>query len=126
MDCWSRWAVQSGRSLASAFIENIDNKLAFFQGGRVALDVGAQDLRVADLSGLRDQLSERGVALWAVLSESTADGDDGPEPGAGDAHLEAAPAARSRQRRHCRRRRRNGSKGRCGRAEKCPMKAMWS
>jgi septum site-determining protein MinC len=57
--------------LVSAFIENIDNKLAFFQGGRVALDVGAQDLRVADLSGLRDQLSERGVALWAVLSEST-------------------------------------------------------
>lgn len=56
--------------LVSAFIENIESRSAFFQGGRVALDVGAQDLRVAELSALRDQLSERGVALWAVLSES--------------------------------------------------------
>ena len=56
--------------LVAAFIENIDTRSAFFQGGRVALDVGAQDLRVADLSALRDQLSERGVSLWAVLSES--------------------------------------------------------
>ena len=57
--------------LAKAFIENIDSRVAFFQGGRVALDVGACDLRVADLVELRDQLSERGVQLWAVLSEST-------------------------------------------------------
>ena len=57
--------------LVNAFIENIEDRSAFFQGGRVALDVGSQDLRVADLSKLRDQLSERGVALWAVLSEST-------------------------------------------------------
>ena len=56
--------------LVNAFIENIEDRSAFFQGGRVALDVGSQDLRVADLSKLRDQLSERGVALWAVLSES--------------------------------------------------------
>jgi septum site-determining protein MinC len=57
--------------LVKAFIDNIDARLVFFQGGRVALDVGAQDLRVADLVELRDQLSERGVGLWAVLSEST-------------------------------------------------------
>lgn len=56
--------------LVSAFIDNIDTRSAFFQGGKVALDVGALDLRVADLSALRDQLSERGVSLWAVLSES--------------------------------------------------------
>ena len=56
--------------LVKAFIENIDDRSAFFQGGRVALDVGSIDLRVADLSSLRDQLSERGVSLWAVLSES--------------------------------------------------------
>ncbi len=56
--------------LVRAFIESIESKSAFFQGARVALDVGKQDLRVADLSGLRDQLSERGVSLWAVLSES--------------------------------------------------------
>jgi septum site-determining protein MinC len=56
--------------LEAAFIENIESRSAFFQGARVVLDVGAQDLRVADLSKLRDQLSERGVSLWAVLSES--------------------------------------------------------
>jgi len=36
----------------------------------VALDVGEQVLRVAELSVLRNQLSERGVSLWAILSES--------------------------------------------------------
>ena len=56
--------------LVAAFIENIESRASFFQGGRVVLDVGSQDLRVADLSKLRDQLSERGVSLWAVLSES--------------------------------------------------------
>ena len=54
-----------------AFIENIENRSAFFQGGRVVLDVGPQELRVAELSALRDQLSERGISLWAVLSESS-------------------------------------------------------
>jgi septum site-determining protein MinC len=56
--------------LAAAFIENIDGQPAFFQGARVALDVGPHDLRVAELSALRDRLSERGISLWAVLSES--------------------------------------------------------
>jgi septum site-determining protein MinC len=56
--------------LVTAFIENIESRSAFFQGARVALDVGSQDLRVAELSKLRDQLSERRVSLWAVLSES--------------------------------------------------------
>ncbi len=56
--------------LVSEFLQNIESKSSFFQGARVALDVGPQDLRVADLSSLRDQLSERGITLWAVLSES--------------------------------------------------------
>ncbi len=56
--------------LVAAFIDNIENRSAFFKGGRVTLDVGSQELRVADLSNLRDTLSERGVSLWAVLSES--------------------------------------------------------
>jgi septum site-determining protein MinC len=57
--------------LVTAFIENIEERAAFFQGGRVVLDVGQLDLRVADLSKLRDMLSEHGVSLWAVLSESS-------------------------------------------------------
>jgi septum site-determining protein MinC len=56
--------------LVAAFIDNIENRSAFFKGGRVTLDVGSLELRVAELSTLRDTLSERGVSLWAVLSES--------------------------------------------------------
>ena len=56
--------------LVAALIENIESRATFFQGARMVLDVGAKDLRVAELSKLRDQLSDRGVSLWAVLSES--------------------------------------------------------
>ena len=37
---------------------------------RLALDVGNQTLHAVDLGGLRDQLSEKGISLWAVLSNS--------------------------------------------------------
>ncbi len=53
-----------------ALIATIDEKPTFFQGARLALDVGNQVLKVNDLIELRDQLSERNVALWAVVSES--------------------------------------------------------
>ncbi len=54
----------------SALLTQIDERSAFFQGARLALDVGAQALKVNNLVTLRDRLSERNVALWAVLSES--------------------------------------------------------
>jgi septum site-determining protein MinC len=53
-----------------ALIERIEQQPAFFQGARLALDVGNQALKSADLTALRDQLSERGIMLWAVLSNS--------------------------------------------------------
>lgn len=53
-----------------ALLTQIDEKPAFFQGARLAMDVGNQVLKVNDLVELRDQLSERNVALWAVISES--------------------------------------------------------
>jgi septum site-determining protein MinC len=53
-----------------ALFEQIQSQQAFFQGARVALDVGSQILKVNDLVPLRDKLSEHGVSLWAVLSES--------------------------------------------------------
>lgn len=56
--------------LANAFVKNVDERSSFFQGARVVLNVGENELRVAELSVLRDQLSERGITLWAVLSES--------------------------------------------------------
>ena len=54
----------------TAFLAQVDAQLAFFKGARLALDVATQVLNVNDLVELRDQLSERGISLWAVLSES--------------------------------------------------------
>jgi septum site-determining protein MinC len=64
--------VQDGEWLAlePALLEQIRAQRAFFQGARIALDVGSQILLVNDLVALRDRLSEQGVSLWAVLSES--------------------------------------------------------
>lgn len=54
----------------AALIAQVDSQLAFFQGARLALDVASQVLHVNELVELRDQLSERGISLWAVISES--------------------------------------------------------
>jgi septum site-determining protein MinC len=53
-----------------AFLAQVDAQPAFFKGARLALDVASQVLNVQELAELRDQLSERGIFLWAVLSES--------------------------------------------------------
>ncbi|MBI5942930.1 MAG: septum site-determining protein MinC [Chloroflexi bacterium] len=54
-----------------ALLAQIDERPAFFQGARLAMDVGTQVLKVNDLVDLRDQLSERNVVMWAVISESS-------------------------------------------------------
>ena len=56
--------------LRESLISYIDERQAFFGGARVALDVGAQVLHVVELSELRDELSGRGVTLWAILGTS--------------------------------------------------------
>ncbi len=53
-----------------ALLAQVDAQPAFFQGARLALDVASQVLHVNELVDLRDQLSERGISLWAVISES--------------------------------------------------------
>jgi septum site-determining protein MinC len=53
-----------------ALLAQVDGQPAFFQGARLALDVASQILHVNELVELRDQLSERGIFLWAVISES--------------------------------------------------------
>jgi septum site-determining protein MinC len=58
--------------LQRALMERIEQQPSFFQGARLALDVGNQILHVAELTTLRDQLSERGITLWAILSNSPA------------------------------------------------------
>jgi septum site-determining protein MinC len=57
-------------ALEESVIKSIEAKQSFFQGARIALNVGSHDLRAAELGALRDKLSERGVSLWAVLSSS--------------------------------------------------------
>jgi len=54
----------------TAFLTQVDSQLSFFKGARLALDVASQVLHVNDLVDLRDQLSDRGISLWAVISES--------------------------------------------------------
>ncbi|GAB4425363.1 MAG: septum site-determining protein MinC [Anaerolineales bacterium] len=56
--------------LQHALVRQVQERKAFFQGARLALDVGAHILHVNELSALRDRLSESGVSLWAVISES--------------------------------------------------------
>jgi septum site-determining protein MinC len=56
--------------LESALLRQVEERAAFFQGARVALDVGNHILRAAEMGGLRDRLSERGITLWAIISSS--------------------------------------------------------
>ena len=56
--------------LYAALMEQIAQQQSFFKGARLALDVGGQVFHVNELSSLRDTLSEHGITLWAVVSES--------------------------------------------------------
>ncbi len=54
----------------TALLDQIDSQPAFFNGARLALDVGNQIIKVNELVELRDRLSERNLSLWALVSES--------------------------------------------------------
>ncbi len=54
-----------------ALLAQIDDRPAFFQGARLAIDIGSQILKVNEMVDFRDRLSERSVSLWAVVSESS-------------------------------------------------------
>ena len=51
-------------------ISHIDENRAFFEGARVILDVGDKILRAKELGELRDTLSNQGVLLSGMLSNS--------------------------------------------------------
>jgi septum site-determining protein MinC len=55
---------------SQALLARIDQTADFFKGAKVALAVGGRAINAADLGRLRDALSDRGVSLWAVLSDS--------------------------------------------------------
>ena len=56
--------------LQETLLQHIHAQASFFKGARVALDVGNHILHAVELSGLRDKLSDQGINLWAVLSNS--------------------------------------------------------
>lgn len=51
-------------------IEHIDTQLEFWRGARLALDVGNRVLKAANLGQLRNEISDREITLWAVVSNS--------------------------------------------------------
>ena len=56
--------------VCDSLLDQIHERSEFFEGARLALDVGNYILHAAELSQLRDRLSEQGVNLWAVVSNS--------------------------------------------------------
>lgn len=53
------------------FLIFLDEKGEFLRGGKLALDVGNHVLKATDLGALRNEVSDRGLILWAILSESS-------------------------------------------------------
>ena len=53
-----------------ALLQQIDERGNFFAGARLAIDVGNRIVHAAEMGTLRDRLSDKGVALWAVISNA--------------------------------------------------------
>jgi septum site-determining protein MinC len=58
------------KKVQKALIDQIEEKEEFFKGAKVTLDIGERSLKAAELGTLRDKLSEQGVTLFALLSQS--------------------------------------------------------
>lgn len=58
------------REVHDFLMEQIDQQAEFLRGARVALDVGNQALKAAELGQLRSRLSDYEITLWAVISNS--------------------------------------------------------
>ena len=58
--------------IQEALLQQIDERGNFFTGARLAIDVGNRIIHAAEMGTLRDRLSDKGVALWAVISNAQA------------------------------------------------------
>jgi septum site-determining protein MinC len=56
--------------LQETLLKHIQDQASFFKGAKLALDVSNHILHAAELGGLRNKLSDQGINLWAVLSNS--------------------------------------------------------
>ena len=54
----------------AALQEQIKEQSEFLRGGQLILDVGNHVIRAAELGQLRDMITDDGLVLWAVLSNS--------------------------------------------------------
>ena len=54
----------------ASILAQLDEQANFLRGGRLAIDMGNQILKAVEMSKLRDEISERGLTLWAVMSSS--------------------------------------------------------
>jgi septum site-determining protein MinC len=61
---------ESWSETRTALLDHLQGQAEFLRGGRLILDVGNQVLRAAEMGQLRDMLSDNGLSLWAVLSNS--------------------------------------------------------
>lgn len=81
---------------AQGLLARIDQTADFFRGAKLALAIGPRALSAADLGRLRDDLSERSVSLWAVLSDSPLTVNAAQALGLNVALPTSAPAQRAR------------------------------
>ena len=84
---------------AQGLLTRIDETADFFKGAKLALAIGGRAISAADLGRLRDDLSERNVSLWAVLSESPLTVSAAQALGLNVALPTSAPAKREQQER---------------------------
>jgi septum site-determining protein MinC len=56
--------------IESALLSQLEMQGDFLRGAKLILDVDNHALNAATLGSLRDKLSDRGLSLWAVLSNS--------------------------------------------------------
>jgi septum site-determining protein MinC len=56
--------------LFPVLIDHLDKQAGFLRGARIALDVGNLVFKAAELGQLRNDISERGMTLWAILGAS--------------------------------------------------------
>jgi septum site-determining protein MinC len=61
---------QDWEKVQSYLLTQIDGKSQFFNGAKIAIEIGERSMRAVELSKLRDDLFNRGVKLFAVLSNS--------------------------------------------------------
>jgi len=60
----------SWNEVQANLLEQIEERLEFFQGAKIAVDVDERIVRAAEMGAMRDMLSDRGVHLFAVISKS--------------------------------------------------------